>query len=85
MLKTVSYRIMHSHGQDVMGTISANLEQDVRERLSQSICELMKAPHLLVKQLAEDDFTVAQHIIRKSPVLTDKDLVEIAQSKHLKT
>ena len=65
----------------VMGTIASDLGDDVRARLSQSICMVARAPHDLIKQLAKDEISVAEPVLSHSPVLTETDLIEIAQSK----
>ena len=65
----------------VMGAVSANLDQEIRARLSDSICEVARAPHALIKQLAHDEAEVASPVLAKSPVLSESDLVEIAESK----
>lgn len=58
------------------------VETETRRVAAQRIAELDRAPHGIIRRLADDDeITVAGPILSKSPVLTDEDLVEICGSK----
>jgi len=50
----------------------------VRLALAEAIADATEAPRSLVLPLADDQAEIAAHIIARSPVLTDVDLVEIA-------
>lgn len=57
------------------------VEADVRRRVSARIATLKTAPHALTKLLAQDAIEIARPILHHSPVLTDRDLIELVQAK----
>jgi uncharacterized protein (DUF2336 family) len=57
------------------------VEADVRRRVSARIATLKTAPHALTKLLASDAIEIARPILHHSPVLTDRDLIELVQAK----
>ena len=66
---------------NVMERIAYELEVEARAELSERISSIDKAPRHLVCRLAGDDITVAKPVLERSRVLTDDDLVRIAQTK----
>jgi uncharacterized protein (DUF2336 family) len=53
----------------------------IRRILSESLKDVVNAPHTVVRRLAEDDETVvATPVLEFSPVLTDDDLLEIIEA-----
>ena len=65
---------------DVMERISYELETEARARLAERLAETQEAPHKLVVKLASDHIRVARPVLEKSPCLSDKDLVDIAEA-----
>ncbi len=71
----------------VMTKLTGEMEAAVRAELAVRLSDAPRAPEGLVRTLADDDIEVAAPILRKSPMLSDEDLMRIAQSKgqaHLK-
>jgi uncharacterized protein (DUF2336 family) len=67
---------------DVLCGLISKIEREARAELSRDIAELPKAPRTLSGRLArDDDIDVAGPVLRHSVVLSEKDLVEVAQSK----
>ena len=66
---------------NVMERIAYELEVEARAELSERISSIDKAPRDLVRRLATDDIAVAKPVLERSRVLTDEDLVQIAQTK----
>ncbi len=66
---------------NVMERIAYELEVEARAELSERISSIDKAPRHLVRRLAGDDIAVAKPVLERSRVLTDEDLVQIAQTK----
>ena len=54
---------------------------ETRSFAARKICHLDNAPHEIVKRFAFDVISVAEPVLRHSPVLSDDDLVEICDSK----
>ncbi len=65
---------------DVMERIAYELETEARARLAERLAETQEAPHKLVVKLANDHIRVARPILERSPCLSDKDLVNIAEA-----
>lgn len=58
-------------------SIVSEAERDIRLRLSQKIAHAAWAPEALVNCLAFDDLEIASPVIAASPLLHDRDLIEI--------
>ena len=72
---------------DAMEQLAYALESEVRGQLSKQMALVEKAPHKLVRRLADDEIDVAKPVLEGSSCLTDEDLIGIAKSKgqeHLK-
>lgn len=65
----------------VMERISSELEAEARAELAERLAVVSFAPHNLVRRLAEDEISVARPVLEASTVLTDHDLVTIAQNQ----
>ncbi len=66
---------------DILLSMIRQAEIDLRESLSERLCAMEDVPEDLVLHLAHDAISVAQPILRYSPVLTEQDLLYIIQSK----
>jgi len=66
---------------DIMGKVAFDLEQEVREELSNRLSNETSAPRNLILRLAGDEISVAKPIIERSSILNDDDLVKIAKTK----
>lgn len=65
----------------VMTKLATEMEEAVRAELAVRLSAEEDPPRTLVRSLADDVIDVAAPILRRSPALTEADLVEIAQSK----
>lgn len=63
---------------DVMMRLSEMVEVQARVYMSECLSSLRRAPEETVRQLAKDEIEVAAPILRKSTVLREQDLLEIA-------
>ncbi|WP_350334975.1 DUF2336 domain-containing protein [Coralliovum pocilloporae] len=57
------------------------VEQEAKRFASEKLADLQNAPRDFVCALAEDDYVVAEPVLKHSPVLTDDDLIRVADSK----
>ncbi len=67
---------------EVLGRLSDMVETEARAFAAEKLAPLRRAPEGVVRRLANDDaIEVASPILAKSPVLTDRDLVAVAERK----
>jgi uncharacterized protein (DUF2336 family) len=66
---------------EIMGKVAYDLEQAVRVELANKLASEEAAPADLIRQLANDEISVAQPLLEHSPVLDEGDLIRIAASK----
>ena len=65
---------------DVLVTLVRQAEKDLRLALAERLAVLDNAPLRLILHLANDEILIASPVLRKSPVLTDLDLVYIIKA-----
>jgi uncharacterized protein (DUF2336 family) len=63
---------------DVLSRLADMVTHEVLADVAEKIAPLAAAPSGIVKRLAREDISVAKPILARSPILTDRDLVEIA-------
>ena len=66
---------------DIMGTISCEMEAEIRKDISERMAHLEKAPKKLINDLARDELDVAAPVLEHSPIVDDDVLVEIAETE----
>lgn len=66
---------------DVMIGLMKKAESDLKAGLAERLSALPQIPLRMVLALANDEITVADPVLRKSPVLDDMDLIYIVQAK----
>src|SRR5262249_11996475 len=67
---------------DVLCQLVQKIEREAIVELSNTIAPIAKAPSDLTRRLSRhDDIAISRPVIRQSPLLTDGDLIEIAQTK----
>jgi len=74
-----------SHGQkdafgDVLCRLLSDMAQSMRIELATNVCDQTNAPTQLIKALAKCELEVAEPVLKRSPLLKDEDLVEVANS-----
>jgi uncharacterized protein (DUF2336 family) len=65
----------------VLSDLTAEMETAVRAELSARFAGAPDAPRGLIRRLANDEFAVADAVLRNSPVLTDDDLLGVVRSR----
>ncbi len=65
---------------EILSQLLSNLNLDERETMSGRMAVSENAPRKLVLTMAKDEVSVAEPVLRLSPVLTDDDLVEISET-----
>ncbi len=62
---------------DILSQVAAEVEREVRARLSHRLADLENAPVELIRQLANDEIEVARPLLERSGALSDRDLIDI--------
>lgn len=65
----------------ILGLVATQMDTTVRQHLAAKFAEIPAAPANLIKQLANDEFSVAKDVLAKSAALSDEDLIAIARSQ----
>src|SRR3954470_4759016 len=66
----------------ILISLAARTEIEARSELAEWLCEIVNAPPLLVRQLVRDDEPrIAGPLLRRSPLIDEPTLVEIARIK----
>ncbi len=67
---------------DVLCQLINKIEKEAIVELSRTVAPVAKAPPALTRKLSRhDDIEISGPVLRQSPLLTDGDLIEIAQTK----
>jgi uncharacterized protein (DUF2336 family) len=64
---------------DVMARLADDMETVVRAELAVRFAEVSDAPRTLIRRLANDEASVAEPVLARSPVLTDEDLLGVVR------
>jgi uncharacterized protein (DUF2336 family) len=64
---------------EIIGDVAFKLEIQIRAELAERLSGEATAPPELIRKLANDEISVARPVIERSPVLSQDDLVEIAE------
>ncbi len=70
-----------AHISDILSKLVNEVETSVRRNLSERLAASGKAPHELVKLLANDSIEVARPLLFQSRLLIEPDLMEIIESR----
>jgi uncharacterized protein (DUF2336 family) len=62
----------------VIGLLSEAIEVRARALLSEKLADVANAPSGVVRKLSRDEIAVARPVLARSPILTEKDLVDAA-------
>jgi len=60
---------------DILSRVAAEVEREVRARLSYRLADLENAPVDLIRQLANDEIQVARPLLERSGALSEADLI----------
>lgn len=65
---------------EIMFLLNKNAAETIRQQTSNLLCSKQWAPRRLILEWANDVIPVASPVLLKSPILTEEDLIEIAQN-----
>jgi uncharacterized protein (DUF2336 family) len=66
---------------DVLGLLVTRIEDHARSELAERLADLPQAPPRVLRNLANDEITVARPILARSPLLSDDDLIDVAVAR----
>ncbi|MCZ6860831.1 MAG: DUF2336 domain-containing protein, partial [Alphaproteobacteria bacterium] len=66
---------------DILRRLIGAVEAEVRKNLAERLCDVAIVPRELIIELANDNISIAQSILRNSSVLRDSDLIEIIRHR----
>lgn len=69
------------HFDVIMSRVTQNVETALRRELADKLADVPNAPHGLITQLANDEFSVAEPILQRSSALSEADLVKVIQKR----
>lgn len=68
--------------QEIFRLLIRDASTRVRKAMAQHFRHSLDVPHDIIWALAEDEVAVAEHVLRFSPVLSEEDLIAVAQSAY---
>lgn len=66
---------------DILSKLLGSVEMEIRRDLAERLAVSQQAPRELIAQLANDDISVAEPLLRKSKLLSNPDLIEIVKHR----
>lgn len=69
------------HFDVIMSRVTEQVEISLRREIAEKLADVPTAPRGLVKQLANDEISVAEPVLRRSQALTEDDLVRIVRQR----
>ncbi len=72
------------HFDVIMSRVTQNVETALRREMAEKLADTPNAPKGLVNQLARDEISVAEPILKRSSALSEKDLVRIIRVRSQK-
>jgi len=65
----------------ILSQLSAEMEEEVRYELAERMADTPTAPRGLINSLASDTARIAEPVLRRSPALTETDLLTVARNQ----
>ena len=69
------------HFDVIMSRVTEQVEVALRREIAEKLADVPTAPRGLIKQLASDEISVAEPVLRRSQALTEDDLVRIVRQR----
>ncbi len=66
---------------DILCKLIESIESSIRAQLAERLASIEDAPPELIRQLAQDEISIARPILERSKVLRDPDLIEIIKER----
>ena len=69
------------HFDVIMSRVAETVETALRREIAERLADVPSAPRGLIKQLAHDEFSVAEPVLLRSKALSDDDLVRVVRQR----
>lgn len=69
------------HFDVIMSRVTEQVETSLRRELAEKLADVSNAPQGLVRQLARDEISVAEPVLKRSEALTEEDLLGIVRQR----
>jgi len=69
------------HFDVIMSRITETVETALRREIAEKLADIPNAPKELIKQLAHDEISVAEPILKRSSALSEEDLVRVIRQR----
>ena len=69
------------HFDVIMSKVTESVEISLRREIAEKLADVAEAPRGLVRQLAHDEISVAEPILKRSQALTEEDLVRVVRQR----
>ncbi len=69
------------HFDVILSKVTESVEIALRVEIAEKLADVASAPRNLVRQLANDDITVAQPILERSAALSEEDLIKVVRQR----
>lgn len=69
------------HFDIIMSRVTEQVESALRREIAEKLADVPTAPRGLINQLAHDEISVAEPVLRRSQALTEEDLVRIVRQR----
>ena len=69
------------HFDIIMSRVTEQVEANLRREIAEKLADVPTAPRGLINQLAHDEISVAEPVLRRSQALTEEDLVRIVRQR----
>lgn len=69
------------HFDVIMSRVTEQVEISLRREIAEKLADQAAAPKTLIRQLAQDEISVAEPVLRRSEALTEEDLIGIIRQR----
>jgi len=69
------------HFDVIMSKVTESVEISLRREIAEKLADVPEAPRGLVRQLAHDEISVAEPILKRSSALTEEDLIRVVRQR----
>ncbi len=69
------------HFDVIMSKVTESVEISLRREIAEKLADVAEAPRGLVRQLAHDEVSVAEPVLKRSQALTEEDLIRVIRQR----
>jgi uncharacterized protein (DUF2336 family) len=69
------------HFDVILSKVTESVETALRREIAEKLADVPTAPRNLIRQLAHDEITVAEPVLKRSQALTEEDLVRVIRQR----